>query len=138
MDDQVLTFTRWSDPIVEANGYDGLSEYVETFWLPVLGPTQVFLVRRLTSMLEGHGPDAPAVIPVLELAGAMGLAGSVAALMRALRRLRTFDLALTTDELHWQVMTTLPPLARRHAARLPVSLQAALADHQREQLRAAS
>jgi len=33
-----LTIRAWEDPVVDALGHDPRSEYVERFWLPVLGP----------------------------------------------------------------------------------------------------
>ena len=29
----------WPDPVIDELGHDPRSAYVETFWLPVLGPT---------------------------------------------------------------------------------------------------
>lgn len=39
-DADVITIEAWRDPVVEALGHDPRSLYVETFWLPVLGPTR--------------------------------------------------------------------------------------------------
>ena len=36
----------WHDPSVEADGFDPRSPYVETFWLPLLGPSTTLLLRR--------------------------------------------------------------------------------------------
>ncbi len=34
-----LTITPWPDPLLDTLGHDPRSLYVETFWLPTLGPT---------------------------------------------------------------------------------------------------
>jgi hypothetical protein len=36
-----ITVTPWHDPVVDVLGHDPRSRYVETFWLPSLGPTAV-------------------------------------------------------------------------------------------------
>ena len=33
-----LTIRPWPDPLIDTLGYDPRSRYVETFWLPTLGP----------------------------------------------------------------------------------------------------
>ncbi len=44
-----ITVKPWVDPVVEAHGFSPRSPYVETCWLPVLGPTATWLYRRLGS-----------------------------------------------------------------------------------------
>jgi hypothetical protein len=34
-----LTIVPWPDPTIDTLGHDPRSVYVETFWLPILGPT---------------------------------------------------------------------------------------------------
>jgi hypothetical protein len=34
-----ITIKPWNDPILDVAGHDPRSRYVETFWLPTLGPT---------------------------------------------------------------------------------------------------
>src|SRR3546814_3891300 len=41
-----LSVVEWADPVVEAAGHPVRSVYVETFWLPTLGPTAMWLLRR--------------------------------------------------------------------------------------------
>jgi hypothetical protein len=40
-----LRIEPWLDPVIDEVGYDPRSEYVETFWLPVLGPTTITQVQ---------------------------------------------------------------------------------------------
>lgn len=36
-----LHITAWHDPVVDALGHDPRSPYVERFWLPLLGPSNM-------------------------------------------------------------------------------------------------
>ena len=36
-----LTVKPWPDALIDTLGYDPRSRYVETFWLPTLGPPSV-------------------------------------------------------------------------------------------------
>ena len=44
-----LTIQPWPDPVIDTVGHDPRSAYVETFWLPTLGPTALLLLRHLAS-----------------------------------------------------------------------------------------
>ena len=46
----------WPDPVIDELGHDPRSAYVERFWLPVLGPSTVWLLRRLADQLDRQ-PD---------------------------------------------------------------------------------
>ena len=41
----------WPDPVVDELGHDPRSTYVERFWLPVLGPSTVWFLRRVADGL---------------------------------------------------------------------------------------
>ena len=51
-----LRVEPWLDPVIDNLGHDPRSAYVETFWLPVLGPSTTWLLRHLTTRLE-ESPD---------------------------------------------------------------------------------
>ena len=38
-----VTITPWPDPVIDTLGFDPRSSYVETFWLPTLGPTSLLI-----------------------------------------------------------------------------------------------
>jgi hypothetical protein len=40
-----LRVEPWPDPVIDEVGHDPRSSYVETFWLPVLGPTTITHVQ---------------------------------------------------------------------------------------------
>src|SRR4051795_2593288 len=45
--EQQLMVVPWLDPVVDSIGYEVRSQYVELFWLNVLGPTATWILRRL-------------------------------------------------------------------------------------------
>lgn len=119
----LLRVVALHDPVVDEVGHDPRSVYVETYWLPVLGPSTVWLLRRFAAELD----DAPAgaELEVDDLARRLGIGerrGSNSPFARTLKRCVDFQMA------SWQrdvlaVRRRLPPLARRHLRRLPESLQ---------------
>lgn len=114
-----LIVRPWRDERVEAIGYGPRSEYVETFWLTVLGPSCVLVLRRFGWWLELQ-PDGFEV-PIEDLARTVGLgtgAGRRAPIVRTLARLVEFNLALI-DGSHYAIRVALPPLVPRQVARLP-------------------
>jgi hypothetical protein len=107
------------DPVIDQLGHDPRSTYVELFWLPVLGPSATWLLRRLARQLDERpgGVDLDAA----ELARALGLgerAGRHAPFARTVQRCVDFDMARWEGESRLAVRRRLPPLARRHLARL--------------------
>ncbi len=120
-----VRITPWVDPVIDVLGHDPRSWYVETFWLPTLGPTSLLLLRHLADRFEEH-PEGLA-LPVADTAAALGLGprdGEQSPLVRTIDRLHQFDLAqrLAPDVI--AVRRVLPPVNRRHVRRLPVALQA--------------
>ena len=105
-------------------GFDARSVYVETYWLPVLGPSCVLIARRLVSWLEAE-PDG-FDISMTALAGSLGLGAGVgrhAPIVRTLARLADFGLAHIGDS--YAVRAMFPRLSARQIARLPDHLAAA-------------
>ncbi len=119
---------KMHDPLAERLGYDLRSEYVERYWLSVLGPSATLLLRRLGQGLE-HNPEGYSVDTAglsIELGlGAKG--GKNGPLWRSIERICRFKAATRVQHV-LQVRTALSPLALRHLKRLPEELQA---DHQR-------
>ena len=115
----------WSDPILDVLGHDPRSWYVETFWLPTLGPTCVLLMRHLADRFD-RAPDG-VTLDVTTTSERLGLGprdGNSSPLRRSLARLEQFDLAVSGPEAIVRVRRNLPPVNRRHVKRLPVDLQA--------------
>lgn len=113
----------WRDPVLDHLGHDPRSEYVERYWLPVLGPSTIFLLRHLAARLERSPGGYP--LELADTARALGLgerSGRNAPFARTLARAVDFEMA----RLHAATLLVrrrLPPLARRHLARLPEALR---------------
>ena len=121
----VITVRPWVDPVIDDDGFDPRSRYVELFWLGVLGPTGTWLLRRLVARLEqspdGYELDLPAT------ARAMGLSytvGRSSPFSKALQRCVMFGLAHPIDG-GIAVRRRLPPISSRHLQRMPDDVQAA-------------
>jgi hypothetical protein len=115
----------WTDPVVDPIGHDPRSVYVEQFWLGILGPTTVWLLRRLAAGFDAY-PDG-FEIDVIETAAALGLAATASRngpFARTVARCVQFGMA---HESGWglAVRRRLPPLSQRQALRLPPGVQEA-------------
>jgi hypothetical protein len=119
-----LTIRPWADPLIDTLGYDPRSRYVETFWLPVLGPTALLLLRHLADRFDRHPEGLE--LTVADACHALGLGqrdGHSSPIVRTLGRLAQFDLA--HEDVHGDVAVrrNVPPVNRRHLRRLPADLQ---------------
>ena len=47
-----LKVIRMTDPVIDELGHDVRSAYVETYWLPILGPTAIWATRRMADWLD--------------------------------------------------------------------------------------
>ena len=123
---ETVAIRPWSDATLDRVGYDPRSPYVERFWLGVSGPSTTWLMRRLAAGVDAS-PDGFAM-PLGETARALGLGdpgGRNSAFFRTLSRMIQFELARELEPGHLEVLRRLPPLARRHLARLSPALQEA-------------
>jgi hypothetical protein len=125
-----LTIKPWNDAVVDTLGHDPRSRYVETFWLPTLGPTALLLLRHLADRFD-HNPNG-VELTVSDTSHALGLGardGNSSPIVRTLSRLTQFDLACE-DPLSNTVAVrrNVPPLNTRHLRRLPSELQLAHAE----------
>jgi hypothetical protein len=114
----------WSDPLTEELGFAPRHMYVETVYLPVLGPTASWLYRRLGSW-AAHNPDGIDV-NLNHLSMTLGLGeglGRNSKIAKGLGRLVRFQIARAgAGEL--QVRTALPPLPFRTIQKLDSVTQA--------------
>ena len=119
------------DEVVDRLGFDPRSAYVERFWLGVIGPSTTWLLRRIAAGFDASPDGFP--MPMGETARALGLGergGRNSPFLRTLNRMVQFDLARVGGPAEIHVVRRLPPLSRRHTARLSPALQEA---HQRWQ-----
>lgn len=128
----------WWDPGLAVGGFDPRSEYVERFWLGVVGPSVTLLLRRLARGLSEH--PAGFTIDLADTARAIGLSTSLgrnAPMPRTLERACLFSTMRRTGDASFDVRTHLPRLSRRQLTRLPLSVRAThdawLARHDRSQ-----
>lgn len=128
---QLVVIRPWIDPLVDDDGHDPRSRYVEQFWLGVLGPTATWILRRLVAGLERH-PDGYELDLTLT-ARMMGLSyspGRSSPFAKALQRCTMFGLAhQTADGL--AVRRRIPAVAHRHLRRMPEAVRDAHAEWER-------
>jgi hypothetical protein len=119
-----LHVVAWTDPVIDTLGYDPRSWYVEQFWLPIIGPTAAWLLRRIVSRFDTE-PDG-FDLDLDETAKGLGLGGKEgrhSPFQRALSRCVIFKLARPQGPGALGVRRRVPPLPRRHLDRLPPTLQ---------------
>ncbi|HSL57412.1 MAG TPA: hypothetical protein VK866_06185 [Acidimicrobiales bacterium] len=120
----------WSDPVIDQLGHDLRSDYVERFWLGILGPSTTFLLRRIAAGFDTE-PDG-FDLDLHDTARSLGLGvrgGSGSPFLRAITRSCQFGLARRVDD-GLEVRRRVPPLTRPQVERLPERLRD---EHQRWQ-----
>lgn len=119
-----LRIEPWHDPVIDEVGYDPRSAYVETFWLPVLGPSTTWLLRHFAGRLEKC--PAGVDLDVEDTARCLGLGERLspnAPFARTVKRCVDFEMAEWRGPGLLVVRRRLPPLARCYLRRLPACLQ---------------
>lgn len=117
--DATLAVYPWADPIFDAAGHPARSDYVEQFWLGILGPTATWLLRRLVAGFD-HYPEGYE-LDLVDTAQALGTTfrpGHESPFTRAIDRLTIFGLAQTYGN-GLAVRTRVPLLPDRYLSRLP-------------------
>jgi hypothetical protein len=121
-----LVVRGWWDPEIARRGHDPRSTYAERFWLPLVGPSTLLLLRRFARGLELRPSGFRVSLPETALSLGLGAGtGRQAALSRTIDRACTFGLARRSGPDALLVRTHLPPLTRRQASRLPEVLRRA-------------
>jgi hypothetical protein len=122
---RALTVRPWPDPLLDHEGHDPRSLYVERFWLGILGPSATWLLRRIAAELEEH--PAGFELDVADTARSLGLGlrvGRNAPMLRTVERCTLFGLArYDGDRTALAARRRLPWLSRNQVARLPTPLQ---------------
>src|ERR1700722_16066095 len=110
-----LHVVAWIEPKIDALGIDARSHYVETFWLPVLGPSATWLLRRIADGLD-RSPDG-FELDLEETARALrlgGRGGRHSPFRRAILRCTRYGLARHAGKGVLAVRRTVAPLPHRH------------------------
>jgi hypothetical protein len=110
-----LTIKAWDDPLTDPNWHHPLSVYVELFWLPVLGPSATWLVRRSAIFLLGNEEGFTAGRDWLSMS--LGL-GDGSGLTFAVERCVRFSVAKRLGASRIAMRRMLPPLPAEHVDRL--------------------
>lgn len=121
-----LTIRPWPDTVIDTVGLDPRSDYVERYWLGILGPSTTWLLRHLVDGLETSPTGFQ--LDLMDTAARIGIGyqgGKHSPFSRALGRLIQFDLAYEDGALSMAVRRKVPPLNRRQVVRLPEVLQEA-------------
>ena len=126
-----MTVRPWWDPQLAATGHPARSEYAERYWLGVVGPSTLLLLRRFARGFDEFPGGFH--VDVAETARALGLGrgtGRNAPLQRSIDRACTFGLARRLAPEHGagshpvvEVRLHLPHLAPHQLARLPESVR---------------
>ena len=114
-----LTVTIWHDSVIAAHGRPADDAYLEEQWLPVLGPSATWLVRRLAHILSANDT---AEVDLASLARSLGMVhepGRDGPFARAVARLVIFGFAHASPVRpdHLFVRTLVPDVPRRHLER---------------------
>jgi hypothetical protein len=120
---ETLIVYPWLDPVIDASGHPVRSEYVEQFWLGILGPTATWLLRRLVSGFD-HYPDGYE-LNLPDTAAALGLTfrtDKECPFLRAMERLTLFGVAQSYSY-GLAVRTRVPQLGTRNLQKLPQHLR---------------
>ena len=131
-----FTVTPWRDPAVEPSGVDPRDPYVERYWLGVLGPSTVLLLRRFARGLDER-PEGFKV-PVIDTSLALGLGRGVgrnSPIIRTVDRAETFGMLRRTAHDRIEARTRMPLLSPRQLRQLPPVLRRLHADWLRSQER---
>jgi hypothetical protein len=105
--------------VIDAVGQDPRSDYVEMFWLPILGPSCILAARRLANRFDAEPEGFQlAMGPFARSLGLGAGTGRHAPVQRTLGRLVDFGMARVGGGC-FALRRSFPPLAARHIERLP-------------------
>ena len=113
----------WWDAALARDGHAATGDYVEIYWLPVLGPSTTLLLRWCARRLPPHRTGL--ALPLAEIARHLGVGRSGARngpVMRSFERLCHFQLARSIGD-RVEVRAHVPELPDRLARRLPQELR---------------
>lgn len=123
MCDQIVGVLPWLTPPRDDHSHDPRSAYVETFWLPVIGPSATLLMRRFADLFEeapnGFEVDLRSMSRDIGLGPRLDKGGAFA---RTVERCVKFNL-MYLDAAMLYVRQRVPRLGERQVQRLDPRLQ---------------
>lgn len=126
VDHPVITVTR--APFTALQGHDPRGMYAEFYWLPIVGPSALWMYRRLVGRCV-VGADDGFDVDLAVLAAELGLGRGInrnSPVVRTLERLIRFGLVYQAGD-RLEISMRVPPLPQRFATRLPAHLQTSFA-----------
>jgi hypothetical protein len=118
-----LDVRPWPDPVLDHLGHDPRSAYVERYWLPILGPSSTWLVRRLAGRLDEHPDGFPLDPATWAVELGLGMRGGRhGPFWRSLDRACRFGAARRNGPM-LVVRRRLAPLTSQQVERLPPDLR---------------
>ncbi len=120
----IITVEPWMIPNCGETRWPIRSKQVELFWLPVLGPSAIALLRRLDLIVATS--TRPVTLETEELASSLGLRrsyGRASLLERAMERCIAFRAIREQRSSCYEVRQHLPALNPRQIRRLPPALK---------------
>jgi hypothetical protein len=125
IEDQLVILVE-SDPWLHRHGHRVDGQYVELFWLPILGPTATLLLRRI--IYEASEADRCVLeLSHVETARAVGIQSTTkrpsTGWFRVLKRLHGFEIIDHMDGGLVRFPTHLPDLAHRQLQRLSAPMR---------------
>lgn len=119
-----IRLVEWHDRAVDVRGVDSRSPYSERFWLPILGPSTLWLLRYFAWRLD-HAPGG-VDLSLRDVARSVGLGeriGRQAPFFRTIGRAIDFAMIRVDGCGTIACRRRLPLLSSRQLARLPDSLR---------------
>ncbi len=119
-----LAVEPWFDPLSDQSGHDPRSEYVERYWLAILGPSTTLLLRHLADQLDRCPTGFE--LDMRETARSLGMGvgrGQKAPFIKSIERTCRFGAARFVGPSALAVRRTLPTLSSSLASRLPGKLR---------------
>ena len=121
-----MTFVPWVGGGLGRTGWDPRSAYVERFWVGVVGPSVIWLMRLLAREFDELESGVSLTLDMEEVARRLGLryrGGRHSSLMRALNRAELFRLIRRRYDGVIEVACLMPPVPQRMRGRLPERFQ---------------
>ena len=134
----VPTRTNYANTGSARPTFDPRSYYAETFWLPILGPSTLWLLRKVAERFdsEPNGFELDLIETALSL-GIPSKGGRNNPFGRAIKRVVSFQMGEMLDDQTIAIVRTMPPLHGGQVRRLTPRL-ANLHDHTIRSLRTSS
>lgn len=119
----LIQLTVWKDPLADASWLDCSSDDALWYLTPSLGPSSTLVLHHVTQWLNASA-GLVCTYDLEALSAMFGLTPST--FLHTMKRLEAFGCArriVDSDERQcWEVRTVMPPLSRRFARRIPLTL----------------